>query len=70
MVAVLQLHGVLRKPSGGADRAARSSLHFDKVAKAADAAFEQQGLQAVALDINCPGARLLRAVCRILCTNV
>lgn len=68
VVSVLQLHGVLRKPSSGADRAARSNLYFDRVAAQVDAAFKEKGLQAVALDINCPGvpAPLLRALLTFL----
>eukprot|EP00892_Ulva_mutabilis_P004201 jgi/Ulvmu1/2152/UM129_0012.1 len=55
IVAVLELDGVLMKPRSRQRSLPNDNIHFDKVKTAADKAFAVEGLQAVALSINCPG---------------
>lgn len=53
-VAVIALNGVISRPSGNPLQD-RGSFNIEKLRKWADAAFALKNVQAVALDINCPG---------------
>lgn len=55
VVAVLELDGVLMKPRSRQRSLPNDNIHFDKVKTAADKAFAVKGLQALALNVNCPG---------------
>jgi hypothetical protein len=60
VVCVITLNGVISRPSTNPLQD-RGAFHMDKVRRWADAAFAVPNVQAVALDINCPGA------CHVTC---
>lgn len=77
IVAVLELDGVLMKPRSRQRSIPNDNIHFEKVKTAADKAFAVKGLQALALNINCPGAALcfdpssplsLHSLARVACS--
>jgi ClpP class serine protease len=55
IVAVIEMSGVLQRPSQARGRIPTGNIHFEKAKKDVDSAFGLAKVQAVALDINCPG---------------
>jgi ClpP class serine protease len=55
VVAVVEMSGVLQRPSQTRGRIQMGNIHFEKAKKDVDRAFALEKVQAVALDINCPG---------------
>jgi ClpP class serine protease len=55
VVAVIEMSGVLQRPSQSRGRIPSASIHYEKAKKDVDRAFGLAKVQTVALDINCPG---------------
>lgn len=55
-VAVVEMNGVLRRPTNQSQRLPGGAIYFDRARKAVNSAFALPNVQAVCLDINCPGA--------------
>lgn len=55
IVAVIEMSGVLQRPSQTRGRIQSGNIHFEKAKKDVDRAFDLAKVQAVVLDINCPG---------------
>lgn len=55
VVAVIEMSGVLQRPLQSSTGRISRAIHFEKAKKDVDRAFGLSKVQAVALDINCPG---------------